>query len=60
VTTKQKVLEAVRSLPDNATVEDAMQRLLLLAKIERGIQQADAGQILTHGQVKEKMAKWLK
>ena len=60
MTTKQKVIEAVRDLPDNASIEDAMQRLLFLAKIDRGIQQAETGQTLSHGQVREQMAKWLK
>jgi len=36
-----------------------MQRLLFLAKIDRGLQQADDGQTIPHAQVKEKMAKWL-
>ena len=60
MTTKEKVLKAVESLPDDAHIEDAMERLLLLAKIERGIQQADAGQTIAHAQVKDRMAKWLK
>jgi predicted transcriptional regulator len=60
MTAKQKVMKAVRSLPDDASIEDAMQRLLFLAKIDRGLQQADAGQTIPHAQVKEKMAKWLK
>ena len=60
VTTKQKVLQAVQGLPDDATFEDAMQRLLFLAKVDRGLQQADAGQTIPHSQVKEQMAKWLK
>ncbi len=60
VTAKQKVLEAVRDLPDDASFEDAMQRLLFLAKIDRGLAQADAGQTIPHAQVREKMAKWLK
>jgi predicted transcriptional regulator len=60
VTTKQKVLQAVNDLPDDASIEDAIQRLVLLAKIDRGIQQADAGQTVPHSQVREKMAKWLK
>jgi predicted transcriptional regulator len=34
--------------------------LLFLAKIDRGLQQADAGQTIPHAQVREKMAKWLK
>ncbi|MFA7236681.1 MAG: hypothetical protein WC058_07440 [Phycisphaeraceae bacterium] len=60
MTTKEKLLHAVQELPDDASFEDAMERLLLLAKIERGLQQADSGQAIPHAQVKERMAKWLK
>ncbi|MDH5295663.1 MAG: hypothetical protein OEW26_00875, partial [Nitrospirota bacterium] len=55
MTTKQKVLKAVETLPDDASFEDAMERLLFLAKVEKGIQQADAGQTIPHEQVKQKM-----
>jgi hypothetical protein len=37
MTTKEKVLQAVNNLPDGASIEDAMDRLLFLAKIERGL-----------------------
>jgi len=60
MTTKEKMLQTVSELPEDATVEDAMERLLLLAKIERGIKQADNGEILSHRSVKDKMSKWLK
>gem|GEM_PF-318962 len=60
MTTKEQVLEAVHDLPADATFEDAMERLLFLAKIARGLQQADAGQTVPHAQVKQQMAKWLK
>lgn len=60
MTIKQKVVQAVKSLPDDASYEDAMERLLFLAKIEKGLQQADAGQTITHEKVKQKMKKWLK
>jgi len=43
MTTKEKVVHAVADLPDDATIEDAMERLLFLAKVERGIREADAG-----------------
>jgi predicted transcriptional regulator len=59
MTAKEKVIQAVQALPDDASIEDAMERLLLLAKIERGIQQADAGELIPHEKVKERMAKWL-
>jgi predicted transcriptional regulator len=60
MTTKQKLLKAVRSLPNNATYEDAMERLLVLAKIDRGLKQLDAGETISHEKVKMKMRKWLK
>ena len=59
MTTKEKVVHAVEELPDDATIEDAMERLLFLAKIERGIRQADTGQTIPHSAVRERMAKWL-
>lgn len=58
--TRELVLEAIKDLPENARVEDAMERLLLLAKIERGIEQADAGNTLSHDVVKQRLSKWLK
>lgn len=60
MTTKEMVLQSVKQLPDNASIEDAMERLLLLAKIEKGIRQADAGKTVSHSQVKERMRKWLR
>ena len=60
MTTKERVMQAVQSLPDDASIEDVMERLLLLAKIDKGLEQADAGQTIPHSQVKERMAKWLK
>ena len=60
MSTKEKVVRAVQDLPEDASVEDAMERLLFLAKIEKGLQQADSGQTVSHLQVKEKMSKWLK
>ena len=60
MTTKEKVLQAVQDMPDDFPIEDAMERLLFLAKVEKGLRQADAGETISHDQVKERMAKWLK
>ncbi|HNT34443.1 MAG TPA: hypothetical protein PKH07_05520 [bacterium] len=60
MTVKEKVLQAVESLPDDASIEGAMERLFFLAKVEKGIQQANTGQTLSHCQVKESLSKWLK
>jgi predicted transcriptional regulator len=58
--TKELVLDAVKDLPDDASIEDAMERLLLIAKIERGLEQADAGQSILHEDIKQRMAEWLR
>jgi predicted transcriptional regulator len=60
MTTKERIIQAVEELPANATIEDAMERLLFLAKVERGLKQADAGETISHVEVKERMAEWLK
>ena len=60
MTIKEKLIQVVQDLPEDASIEDAMERLLFLSKIEKGLQQADAGQTISHDQLKGKMAKWLK
>ena len=54
---KQRVLEAVQTLPADATIEDVMERLYFLAKVQRGLEQADAGETLTHEKAKERLLK---
>lgn len=60
MTTKEELLHALQDLPANATIEDAMERFLFLAKVERGLKQADAGETISHTEVRERMARWLK
>lgn len=60
MTAKEKIIQAVQTLPANTTFEEAMERLLFLAKVERGIEQVDAGETISHTEVKERMYKWLK
>ncbi|NQT88038.1 hypothetical protein HQ560_14825 [bacterium] len=60
MTLKEKALQAIHDLPEEASIEDAMERLLFVAKVEKGLQQADAGETVPHEEVKARMAKWLK
>ncbi len=57
ISAKQKVLEAVQQLPPDATVEDAIERLYFLAKVERGVAQAEAGETLPHEAVRTRLLK---
>lgn len=57
---KEKIIDSLRDLPEKTTIEEAMERLYLLSKIEKGITQADEGQCISHEEAKEKMKKWLR
>jgi predicted transcriptional regulator len=54
---KQQMLKAIEELPDDAGIEEALDRLYLLYKVERGLRQADRGELLTQEEVRERMAK---
>ena len=55
-TEKQRAIDAIQSLPEQATIEDAIERLCFIAKIEEGLRQADAGQLIPHDEVKKRFA----
>ena len=53
---KTEIVRAIQDLPDDATVEDAMERLYFLAKIERGLEQSE-GETISHEEIKTKFLK---
>lgn len=56
---REKIQKLVENLPSEATIEEAMERLYLLYKVEKGLQQADAGQTIPHEEAKKRLKKWL-
>jgi hypothetical protein len=50
MTLKEKAVSAIRSLGDNATIDEMIDRLYLLRKVELGISQADRGDVQEHDQ----------
>jgi len=54
-TVKERILEAIEKLPPDASVEDAIERLVFLAKIKRGIGELDAGKGVPHSQAKQRL-----
>jgi predicted transcriptional regulator len=52
---KDLLKQTAENLPADATVEEAMERLLFLAKIEQGIAQADAGNTVPHEEVRRRL-----
>lgn len=53
-TEKERALEAIRTLPDGATLEEAIERLCFVSKVEEGLKQSRAGEVLSHDEIKKR------
>ncbi len=58
--TKEKIKSTIDGLPKNFTIEDVIEKLIVLDKIEQGLQDAKEGKVYSTEEVKEKLDKWLK
>jgi len=58
--TKEKIHYTIDSLPDNLTIDQVIDQMILLDKIEQGIKDVDDGRVYSSEEVKEKLSKWLK
>ena len=56
--TKAQMIEAIQALPEDATVDDAIERLELIALIERRMASADAGNTVSREEAR-RFAQWL-
>ena len=57
---KQTILNVIQQLPEQTSVEDAMERLLLLTKIDKGCGDADEGRTVSHAEAEQRLEKWLR
>lgn len=49
------LVEAIRELPADASVDDAIERLVFLTKIEEGLEQLDNGLGIPHDEVRRRL-----
>jgi predicted transcriptional regulator len=54
MTTKELVLRTLDDLPEDASIDDVIERLYLLRKIEIGLRQAESGELIEHEVVKSR------
>ena len=59
MTSKELVFQALADLPDDATIEDAIERLYFLAKLRRRLAEIDSVETFTQDEAKQRMARWL-
>ena len=58
--TKEKIIEAIKDMPNKFSVDDLLDRIMLLQKIELGLEQSNSGKVSSTEEAKEKLGKWLK
>lgn len=58
--TKDKVIEAVKELPQEFDLDELIERLIFIDKVEKGFQQLDKGETKTHEEAKRTIKSWQK
>jgi predicted transcriptional regulator len=53
-------LKTIDDLPKEFSLDEIIDRLLLLDKIDTGLAQSDNGETISTDEAKEQLAKWLK
>ena len=55
---RAKALDAIKELPEEFELEDLIEKLVFVEKIEQGLKQLDEGKTMPHEKVKEIASKW--
>ena len=58
--TKKDLLKYINDLPDQFSLDELMDKILFIQKIELGLEQSKNDQITSNEEVKERFKKWLK
>lgn len=58
-TAKDQVQQILRNLPEDASLEDIQYHIYVRQKIQQGLDDEEAGRVLTHAEVQQRLAKWL-
>lgn len=57
---KSEFMKALGELPDEATIQDAMDRLYVLYKIEQGLADIEAGRVVSDDELGARIKQWRK
>jgi predicted transcriptional regulator len=57
--TKEKVKRTIDRMPDNFTVDQVVEELVVLDKIEKGLKEVEEGKVYSTQQVQDQLKKWL-
>jgi hypothetical protein len=58
--TKTQLKQSIEELPERFTLDELMDKVILLDKIETGNEQSEKGQTISEEELDKEMAKWFK
>lgn len=58
-TAKEQVQQILQTLPEDASLEDIQYHIYVRQKIQQGLDDVDAGRVVSHAEVQQRLAKWL-
>jgi hypothetical protein len=58
--TKDIVNKTINTLPDSFTIDELIDQLIFMEKVEEGFQQSEAGEVISNEDVKMIIEKWSK
>ena len=58
--TKDQVNNTIKTLPDSFTIDELIEQLIFMEKVEEGYQQPEAGKVISNEDVKLMIDKWSK
>jgi len=56
--TKNTVKQTIESLPESFTIDELIEQLLFIEKVDEGIKQSDEGKTISNDDVKNMIEKW--
>jgi predicted transcriptional regulator len=58
--TKTTVIKTLTRFPDNFSIDELVDKMILLEKIEKGIQDADKGRVISENELEKRIGEWSK
>jgi hypothetical protein len=58
--TKDAVINTISKFPDSFTLDELVDKLIFMDKVEKGLDQSLNNKVLTHEEARQRLAKWLK
>lgn len=55
---KEKAIDALKDFPQEFELEDLIEKLILVEKVEKGLQQISENKVIPHEKVKDLVKKW--